>query len=292
MTHTLAFEAIGTRWQIEYDAPASATLGIRAAIDQTIGEFDRTFSRFHKESWVSRVRDNPGTHTLPPDAFDLLVLYRDAYCLTDGLVTPLIGTTLEQAGYDAQYSFKTTTLTPVPAFDEALTFTEQTLTTTTRVLLDFGAAGKGYLIDKVGAVLHDAGVTTYVINAGGDMLHAGAVDNAITVGLENPLDLAQVVGTCELAHGSLCASAGSRRYWNEFTHIINPSTLASPRSVAGVWVKAKTAAVADIVSTALFFVEPNRLSERFVFNYAMLDHDMTMTASRGFGLQAFTGGGA
>lgn len=289
MDTSLIFDAIGTRWKIEYASPSTriGTASIQNSIDNIILEFDRSFSRFRDDSWVNRIRATPGTYRLPKDAYQLLCIYHTAHAATNGYVTPVIGRLMEQAGYDAHYSLVSKTLEQVPDFNEIISFNRQTITIKYPVLLDFGAAGKGYLVDVIGALLKDAGIDDFVINAGGDIVHAGRSDTAITIGLEDPDDVSKIVGTCTLANGSLCASAGTRRRWENFTHLINPKTLASPTSISGVWVKAETASVADIIATALFFVSPDSLVRYFQFSYAILENDRTMIASRNFELHTF-----
>lgn len=288
MDTSLAFDAIGTTWRIDYANKAGASpTQLRETIKQAIECFDRSFSRFRKDSWVSNVRRTPGTYELPPDAYELLTLYREAYDLSDGKVTPLIGAALEQAGYDADYSFQSRAIADVPSFTESLTFTVTSLTTLTPVLLDFGAAGKGYLIDKIGSLLHTSDIHDFVINAGGDLLHSSSNGAAITIGLENPLDTTEAVGTCTLQNGSLCASAGSRRAWGKYHHILDPETLSSPTGITATWVKAESAAVADIVATMLFFVPPERVRKGFDFSYAILENTMTMSTSKSFDATIF-----
>lgn len=288
-TSSLTFEAIGTKWKIEYEMPAGKAR-LRSMISETIDKFDRSFSRFRHDSWVSTIRHEAGTYDLPDDAFALLELYSRAYAATNGLVTPVVGTLLEQAGYDADYSLRPTTLTPVPPFHTTVSFTANSVTTTSPVLFDFGAAGKGYLIDMIGALFRENGVERFVINAGGDLLHSDPNDTPIVVGLENPNDLTQAIATTELANASLCASAGSRRAWHGFTHIINPQTRESPVDVDSVWVKADSAAIADMIATALFFVPAQHVKKAFAFEYAVLRGQTELVSSQRFGMHAFTAG--
>jgi thiamine biosynthesis lipoprotein len=146
--------------------------------------------------------------------------------------------------------------------------------------LDFGAAGKGYLIDLVAKVLKENGVVKYCINAGGDILYQN--DMPIRVGLENPANTEQVIGVCTLAHGSICGSAGNRRAWGDFTHIINPKTLSSPRNILAVWVCAKTAIVADALATCLFFVPAETLTDTYQFEYVIVRDDFSLEKSAHF----------
>lgn len=49
-------------------------------------------------------------------------------------------------------------------------------------MIDVGAAGKGYLVDIVSEILRQAGHTRFVVDAGGDLRHAG--EHGLHVGLE------------------------------------------------------------------------------------------------------------
>ena len=77
------------------------------------------------------------------------------------------------------------------------------------VQLDFGACGKGYLVDLLGRMLRS---TQFVIDAGGDLLiHA---EQPISIALEDPEDSSRAIGVAHIVNGALCASAPSRRHWN------------------------------------------------------------------------------
>ena len=152
-------------------------------------------------------------------------------------------------------------------------------------LLDFGAAGKGYLVDLVSEVLEENEIFEYCIDAGGDILQKGR--SAIRVGLEDPENFGKAVGVCELHNGSICGSAGNRRAWGEFTHIIDPKKLSSPKGILAVWVAAKTAMVADALATCLFFVQAESLAGFYDFEYVIVRSDRTLERSPNFPGEAF-----
>jgi len=91
--------------------------------------------------------------------------------------------------------------------------------------LDFGAGGKGYLVDIVSDLIKEYGGREFCIDAGGDIRYESS--KPLRVGLENPNDMNQAIGVATIANTSLCASSGSRRKWGNFHHIINPHTLKS-----------------------------------------------------------------
>lgn len=284
------FEAIGTLWEITL-APTIGDRQVGVLLDsikRRIEEFDHNYSRFRADSLITKMAQKAGTYHLPDDAGPLLELYEELYELTGGLMTPLIGQVLADAGYDAAYSLKSTTLRPTPAWPAALDYDFPNLHIKQPVLLDLGAAGKGYLVDIVARLIHDAGITDFCVNAGGDMLQRQTGGASMRVGLEHPDHTDEVIGVVSLSNQSLCGSAGNRRTWGDFNHIINPATQASPNHLKAVWVVAETTMLADALATALFFVEPSKLAEAYTFEYVMIRNDYSLEHSLNFPAEYFT----
>jgi thiamine biosynthesis lipoprotein len=228
----------------------------KAAIGDRIDRFDRDWSRFREDSFVQRISRQPGRHRLPDDAGPLLELYRELYEATGGRVSPLVGRALESLGYDASYSLRpASSRETVPAWDDAIAWDGEYLETVTPVLLDVGAAGKGYLIDLVSGVLDDEGHAEHVIDASGDLLARG--DVRMRVALEHPRDPTKAIGVVELHDGALAASASNRRAWGAGLHHVLDAVTGEPTgSVLATWALAGSAMLADGAATALFF-EPS-----------------------------------
>jgi thiamine biosynthesis lipoprotein len=252
-----SFEAIGTRWSIETTDALAAD--IQRQIHARIDEFDYAYSRFRQESLVARLRQ-PGEYVFPADAVELVTFYRDLYVATDGAVTPLIGTALEQAGYDAEYSLRPKSNTAaVPKWHDAMQWNGSTVIIKKPITFDVGAAGKGYLVDIVAGILMSHNINAYVIDASGDIRCKGV--GIERIGLENPYDTTSVIGTAELTDSSLCGSAINRRAWGEWHHIINPKSGKPIQDIVATWVTADTTMLADGLATALFFVPPIALTK-------------------------------
>jgi FAD:protein FMN transferase len=283
--HHFAFEAIGTQWWIGiYQALADDALGsLQRSINHRIEQFDQTYSRFRADSLVTQISRQAGIYHLPPDSRPLLELYRQLYESTGGLVTPLIGQTLSDAGYDAHYSFQPKDLTPPPRWDDVMAYADCTLTTTRPLLLDFGAAGKGYLVDLLGIVLSKHGVQHFCIDASGDIYCQG-LDTPLTIGLENPDASDEVIGTIAVRNNALCGSATNRRAWKSYHHILDPQTLTPVQRVRATWVLSKSTLLADGLATALFFVEPHLLQQSYQFDYCVLGGDGSAQYSHPFTL--------
>ena len=107
------------------------------------------------------------------------------------------------------------------------------------VSLDFGAAGKGFLVDLLSRQI--AGRMPgcdFVIDAGGDMY----TTEDITVAMESPWDDTEAVGVVQLPAGSaLCASSPSRRHWTvgdslqQVHHLLDALTGEPVHTVAASW---------------------------------------------------------
>lgn len=284
------FQAIGTSWQIDIqdDLSQEAEVVLLQKINDRIADFDLNYSRFRADSLVTRMSKEKGQFELPSDADLMINLYKKIYEVTGGLVTPLIGQVLVDAGYDANYSLSPKHLSKPKKWEEVIIWNNPNLTLLEPAILDFGAAGKGYLVDIVCEVIEDFGVLSYCVDAGGDMHYKNTNGEMLRVGLEHPDDKTMVIGVVEILNQSLCGSAGNRRKWADFHHIINPDTLSSPKDILAVWTIADTTILADILTTGLFFVSPEILQEHFNFDYLIVYSDFSIKKSEGFNAEIFT----
>ncbi|MCS5732147.1 FAD:protein FMN transferase [Herbiconiux daphne] len=287
------FDGIGTSWQIE--TPRELDPGTRRLVLDRVEEFDRTYSRFRADSLVTAVAERPGTHLFPPDSIGLFDLYDRLVAATDGAVDPLVGRELELLGYDASYRLR-----PAGAAERAAAEASgpagwaadverdgRRLTTERPVVIDVGAAGKGYLVDLVAELLRGRGYDEFLVDASGDLVHSGR--EPIRVALEHPLQPGTAIGVAEVADASLCASASNRRVWGDGLHHILDARTGSPaREVIATWVVAADTALADGLATALFFTGAHRLAETFHFSYVRMYADGRAERSRDFRGELFS----
>ena len=285
--NTIKFEGIGTKWQIDLYSPLSPNQWeyLQTVIQKRVELFEKTYTRFWPDSYTNLTLSQIGTHLLPSDAEPLFSLYQKLYTVTKGLFTPLIGQVLIDAGYNAEYSLKGGILHRPPSWDSVLDYKYPTITIKKQAALDFGACGKGYLIDIISDLIREHGVSAFCVEAGGDMRYESL--KPLRVGLENPNNPEQAIGVATITNTSLCASSGSRRKWGEYHHIINPHTLTSPDKVIATWVTAKNTILADALATSLFLVEPSALLPYFSFEHLVLFADSSFEKSPAFPAELF-----
>ncbi len=284
MNESFDFKAIGTSWHIEFNISESiATEKIILLVKDRIELFEQHYSRFREDSFVGRIAQQAGVYELPADAENMLALYRRLYDITEGKVTPLIGEVLVAVGYDKDYS-----LTPqqdikkAPLWDDVMSYNAPLLTAQRPLQLDFGALGKGYIVDIIAALFQIYDIRDYMINAGGDIAYSTTIQNVFSVGLEDPADQTKIIGVAELINKSIAGSSGNRRAWNKYHHIIDPELVESPRHIAAVWVVADTTLLADALTTALFFTTPEILKQYFDFEHVIVYNDRSAQKSDNF----------
>lgn len=271
------FEAIGAPWRI--DTPDELTASQRNSVSARVERFDRDWSRFRDDSMVTRISRESGRHRLPDDAGPLLDWYRELYDATAGRVSPLVGRRLESLGYDAAYRLTPAAeLAPVPSWPDAMAWDGEHLDTVRPVLLDVGAAGKGYLVDLVSDLLLELGASDHVVDASGDLRVRGT--GAERIALEHPADPAKAIGVVELRDGALCASASNRRSWGPgLHHVIDAVTGVPTDDVIATWALAPDALHADGLATALFFdPAPNLFQGDDVFYVRMFANGRVETS--------------
>lgn len=325
---TAFYRALGTGMVISADSPIDDK--VRSAMESLIEDYEHVLSRFRNDSLIAAIgkAEHGGSFDFPDWCAPLFDLYDALFSATSGAIDPCVGEDLIRLGYDASLSFTVTQDAPEhlgalrgrAVWGRDVTRHGTTLVTHEPVQLDFGACGKGYLVDLLGRMLQSS---QFVIDAGGDLLiHA---EQPISVALEDPEDQSHAIGIAHIANGALCASAPSRRHWNvavnertqiAIHHLLNaidglpaqqteaswtyvPSSsqyLNNSRNTANAAESANATlslaqnyptAVADGLATALFVSDVAQLQRTFDFTYATLDESRQITVSRNFPAELF-----
>jgi thiamine biosynthesis lipoprotein len=135
--------------------------------------------------------------------------------------------------------------------------------------LDVGAVAKGYATEKVAKELAEK-YDNFAISAGGNVRTHGVPKDgraAWSIGITNPRvdeNYKRVGGNMAVAKfktdESLVCSGGYQRYMvvggKRYHHIIDPATLYPANTYDGVAIITKDSGVRDMLSTAIFLMEP------------------------------------
>lgn len=285
----ILYESMGTSWHITIEDPLTedARIDLEKELITLSEAFNALYSRFVSSSLVSAMATRAGVFEVPPDFMRMLEIYQVLYVPSQKKLNPLVGFSLSDLGYDSTYSLKEKeTVRSTPDLFSTIKVIDSThVELREPVLIDFGALGKGYFVDRIAEHLTKKGFTDFLVNGSGDLFYKS--DTPLRVGLEDPHDFSKVIGVATLTSGGLCGSAGSRRAWNGHHHIIDPYTGESPREVVATWVMAPTTALADALATCLFFVAPEDIPSLHAFEYCILNKERRVKHSPNFPVEFF-----
>lgn len=150
------------------------------------------------------------------------------------------------------------TLLPLVNYED-IYLMDITVTVPDGMQLDLGAVAKGYTGDKVAELLRDHGVTSALINLGGNVQAVGNKPDGSPwrVGVRDPFTDGNL-GVLEIEDMAVVTSGGYERYFtdeggNVYWHILDPETGYPAHSgLVSVTVVAPEGKLCDALSTALF----------------------------------------
>ena len=135
--------------------------------------------------------------------------------------------------------------------------------------IDLGGIAKGYAVDVAFDALARLGAKNVMVNLGGSSLRC--VGNARpgrpwTIGVDNPFERGNLVGTVHLTGGLALATSGNYEKFVEldgkrYTHILDPRTGYPVEGVASVTVVTDNATAADALSKPFFVLGLARAKE-------------------------------
>lgn len=218
---------------------------------------------------------------VPEELFSLLEFAKEMYQPSQKMVNIALGPVLvlwHQAREDAELDADTALLPDIEALKEANQHTDLDmlmLDAGTRTVffldpymqLDVGAVAKGYAAELVAQQLLRGPMTSFAINAGGNVRLGDpprdgrknwgvAVQDPDGFALTNPNS--DVMDTLFLHNTSVVTSGDYQRYFifqgERYHHIISPVTLMPPRYFRSITVITENSSYADLLSTALFLM--------------------------------------
>ena len=132
--------------------------------------------------------------------------------------------------------------------------------------LDMGAIAKGYAADKVLALLQSRGITTALVDAGGDMVVAGMPPQkkGWTIGINVPGEQEQLLESKLILSNKAVATSGDAFQYmlhegKKYGHIIDPRTGYGVTFQRNVTVVAPDATTADWLATACSILTLNQV---------------------------------
>lgn len=126
-------------------------------------------------------------------------------------------------------------------------------------MIDLGGIAKGYIADRMKETLLADGVTSALINLGGNVLTVGSKPNGndFRVGVQKPFDSANVLGVVTVSDKSVVTSGVYERYYRVdgklYHHILDLSTgYPCDNGLYGVTIISDSSMAGDALSTTCF----------------------------------------
>ena len=146
--------------------------------------------------------------------------------------------------------------------------------------IDLGGFGKEYAVDRVASLFLEQGVTSALINFGGDVRALGTKPGGHPwqIGVQDPRRLEHCFATLALSQGALTTSGDYERYFDldgrRYCHILDPKTGMPVSFWRSVTVLAPMASVAGATSTIAMLLQKNGLKflKNSGFSYIAINH--------------------
>lgn len=275
-------EAMAGRFEVVLNA-GQYDRGTEIALDalDLVDELEDQMSAFRPDSELSRLNRSAGPVRVKPRLFALFQLARRLHAETGGAVDIATGRLSAVWGFSRRDGTIPTDEQRAEALADSgmdqLELDERDETIRFRrpgVLINLGAIGKGYALDRCAESLAAGGLDTFMIQAGASsVLARGSTSPSATfpdaagwvVGLGHPLREGKRLGEICLRDRALATSGSAKQFFRHqgrrYSHILDPRTGRPAEGVLSATVLAPTAAEADAVSTALFVMGPEVAEE-------------------------------
>jgi len=126
--------------------------------------------------------------------------------------------------------------------------------------IGLGAIAKGYAVNRAAEKISEAGISNFIINAGGDLYFSGNKNGeSWSCGIQNPDNHSDTLLRFPIKSDCAVVTSGNyERFFmfegKKYHHIIDPRTGYPGRGTKSVTVFAKDAAVADAYATSFFLL--------------------------------------
>ena len=247
-------------------------------VSAILEEYHRLFDIYHEYSGVNNlmtINKNAGGDAIKVDQklIDFLLYAKELYTLTSGEMNIMMGAVLRPWHDSRSEASSNPKNAKIPTEEELLAAKAHTdislleidvENNTVRISdpeasIDVGALGKGYATEMAAKHLKESGITSYVLNIGGNIRIIGTkVDGSSWLtGIKDPAepDL-NYAAYINIANTSCVTSGVYERYFTvggvRYHHIIDKDTLMPSEYFSSLTVICEDSGLADALSTALF----------------------------------------
>jgi len=262
---------MGTTYTIKLYVPKwYRTTAVKPAVDARLNELTTIFSTYVPDSEISKLNTHVSTEPflISKEMMAVLSIAKQVYPLTNGKWDPTIKPLVDLWGFsevkqvgtpsDAQIETAKSTI----GFDKIRLTKEAVQKQNPALILDLSSIAKGYAVDQIAKLLSDGGITSAMIEIGGEVVVIGHHPSSKPwrIGISTPdpnSSMTDTVKIISLVNESV-ATSGDYRIFKENnahreSHLLDPHTgRPAYTDIVSVSVVASQCAVADALATAIF----------------------------------------
>lgn len=269
--HSTEFFAMGTYITLSaYGEDAGPILDFAKG---QITKLESKWSVTNENSEIYQVNHSEGKSVdVSPETVDLLQFALKIAKQTDGALDPTIYPLVEEWGfisgnYQIPSDEKLEGLLQNTGYDR-VSLSENRITVPDGYELDLGAVGKGYAGQAVSDLLKNEGITSALLDIGGNIQMIGKRPGGEKwrLGIKNPFGDGSI-GVLQAEDCAVVTSGGYERYFTgedgkKYWHILDPHTgKPADSGLASVTVISENGTLCDALSTALFVMGAEKAEE-------------------------------
>lgn len=267
---------MGSSYSVKFlpgaDGPTLAQA--QAATEAILAEVDEQLSTYRQDSLIAQFNALPANscQPMPAQLLGLVTFAEQLSAQSDGAFDLTLEPLLNLWGFGPQ---ATTEQVPTTAQiaevrkrvgHQYLRVAGQSLCKDAALAVDFNSIGAGYAVDRISARLAELGVSSYLVEATGELRAQGLKPDGSPwrIAIEAPLEHQQVAEKVLTLDGYGVSTSGDYHNYFEqdglrYSHSIDPQTGAPIRhTLAQVTVVDRSAQRADGLSTLLMVLGPER----------------------------------
>ena len=277
--HELVGPTMGTSFRVlvAADLAEGELERLRTLVEERLGSVNRQMSTYDATSEISRFNRHASTEPFAasPELIEVLAMARGVSEGSGGAFDVTVGPLVEAWGFGpgggidgpnrpSPSQAEVERLRQAAGYDRIVIdgAAGTAAKTHPEIRVDLSGIAKGYATEAVVAVLAELGLTSFLVEVGGELAGVGTrAGRPWRVGIERPDDVPGVWGTVDLTDEGIATSGDYRDYYEadgvRYAHIIDPRT-GRPIIVRGASVSVvhPSAAMADAWATALTVLGP------------------------------------
>jgi thiamine biosynthesis lipoprotein len=259
-------DTMGTVFTITINGQGDYKRAAQAAFEE-IRRIDRLMSTYKDDSEISVV--NRDAYKAPvsvgPDFWNVVTACRLYFNMSEGSFDPTVYPLMQMWGFTRHQgrlptSYEMRKAVPLLGFGKVgLDESARTVGLEREGMgLDFGGIAKGYAVDRAIEVLRQFGITSALIDAGGNFYALGTPAGRAywRAGIRHPLRLEEVVARLPVTGKGVSTSGNYERFFEiggkKYCHIMDPRTGWPVEDMLSATIIADSATAADALSTAVF----------------------------------------